>query len=330
MPDAEAGPVETPVAGPEAPAPVAAPGWLDRAPVEPWCPAALESAIPWGRDFRYADAASRLASGPAGWSLLGGTRRGRLHAHRGEFREDAFGLHAGDRCFVLAAADGAGSCRLSRIGAELTCRTAVRALATALQAPSAGIPEPGGWLGAAAANAVTAAVEALTALANGAGIAAKEFRTTGLVAVWWDSPLGPLLACAQVGDGFIAVRRADGRVERAGAGDVSEFSGEVSCFIPDSGASERARAGVVLDATDITAVILATDGVEDPFYPVERTGPLLLSQLADGVTSSAPHFQRQELHGPVFGPDGERELLRWLAFERRGENDDRTLVAAWR
>jgi hypothetical protein len=70
--------------------------------------------------------------------------------------------------------------------------------------------------------------------------------------------------------------------------------------------------------------------VEDPFYPIERNGPLLLAQLADGVSAPAPNFQRQDPHGPVFAPEGEAHLLRWLGFERRGENDDRTLVAAWR
>jgi hypothetical protein len=81
----------------------------------------------------------------------------------------------------------------------------------------------------------------------------------------------------------------------------------------------------------VADVLVATDGVEDPFYPIPRTGPALFAQLDGGVAAPLDGFQRQSAHGPVLG-DGvpgavaAARLLEWLAFEKRGENDDRTAV----
>lgn len=311
----------------------AAPAWLDRAPEGPWCPPELREALPWAAAADYADLRTALHPWRAGWTLVGASRRGRLHAHRGEFREDAFGIETGEQFFLLVAADGAGSCRLSRIGSECACRAVVRRLGAVLAdvvPPAVDSPALHQWLAALLAPALSAAIQDVAELARASGIDPREFRTTLLTAVWFASPAGELLAVSQVGDGFIAARRSDGRVERLGAGDVSEFSGEVSCFVPDDGASTRAQAIAVTDGADVTAILLGTDGVEDPFYPIERHGALLYSQLVGGVSEPAQHFQRQESQGPVFAPDGDQQLARWLGFERRGENDDRTLVAAWR
>jgi hypothetical protein len=281
----------------------------------------------------YADTASTLLGWRAGWSLVGASRRGRLHAHRGEYREDAFRIETGEQFFVLVAADGAGSCRLSRIGSEFACAAVtrrVRAALTGAAAPSGEAAAVHGWLAALAGGAIETAVADVAELARVASVDPRELRTTLLAAIWFTSPAGEILVASQVGDGFVAVRRRDGRVERLGAGDVSEYSGEVSCFVPDVGASSRAGAVTVIDGADVSAVLLGTDGVEDPFYPIERHGSLLCTQFADGVSAPAQHFQRQETQGPVFAPDGDQQLVRWLGFERRGENDDRTLLAAWR
>ena len=310
----------------------APPTWIERAPESPWWPPELGPRSAWTEGRCHADICSELLLGAPGWSLVGASRRGRLHAHRGDFREDAFRIAVGEGFFVLVAADGAGSCRLSRIGSEYACDAAIRRVRAALEQASAADVggDPRSWVGDAVGVALSAAVADVDMLARNSSIDPKELRTTLLAAVWWPWEDREYLVSAQVGDGFVALRRTDGTVERLCGGDSGEFSGEVSCFVPDDGAARRARATVVIDAADVAAIILGTDGVEDPFYPIERHGSLLFSQLAEGVAAPAQHFQRQELHGPVFGPDGDRQLIRWLGFERRGENDDRTLVAAWR
>lgn len=324
MPDAEALPAET-----AAPIPM----WQERAPEGPWCPEDLAAGVPWAAGYSYQDQRALQVAGPGAWRLLGATRRGRLHAHRGEFREDAFRLVSGDSFLALVAADGAGSSRWSRVGAESACQAIEGYLRNRLRpaaAPATGVAALRAWLGDVVGGALPAAVETLEHLARSTGVSPTALRTTALLAVWWRSTLGEFLGAAQVGDGFIVIARADGELERAAAGDVSEFSGEVSCFLPDPGSADRGRAATVLDADDLSAILLATDGVEDPFYPIERHGPLLLRQLREGVQAAAPDFQRQAVQGAILGPDGGDRLLTWLGFERRGENDDRTLVAAWR
>jgi hypothetical protein len=88
-----------------------------------------------------------------------------------------------------------------------------------------------------------------------------------------------------------------------------------------------------LPLADVTDVLVASDGVEDPFYPIARTGEALFAQLRDGSAGRLPDFQRQATLGPIVGasaPAGgaaAERLAEWLGFEKRGENDDRTLVA---
>ena len=129
----------------------------------------------------------------------------------------------------------------------------------------------------------------------------------------------------------LALRGTDGAVRLLGAADAGEYSGEVSCFVPDACADARAATVSTADLADVAAVLVATDGVEDPFYPIPRTGPALFAQLDRGVDAPLDGFQRQPAHGPVLGDgvsDGEaaERLLAWLTFEKRGENDDRTAV----
>lgn len=59
--------------------------------------------------------------------VLAASRRGQSHEHDGRFRDDDFAVDFDIKtdCFVLAVADGAGSARYSRKGAQLACDTAV-------------------------------------------------------------------------------------------------------------------------------------------------------------------------------------------------------------
>jgi hypothetical protein len=80
----------------------------------------------------------------------------------------------------------------------------------------------------------------------------------------------------------------------------------------------------------VADVLVATDGVEDPFYPIPRTGPALFAQLDGGVAAPLDGFQRRARTARAGRRRARRRaaarLLEWLAFEKRGENDDRTAV----
>jgi hypothetical protein len=185
-----------------------------------------------------------------------------------------------------------------------------------------------GGSAAAVAAGVHAARDAIAELAARAGRPEQDFRCTLLLAACD----GAGLYATQVGDGAVAVERRDGAVTIAARGDHGEFSGEVAAFLPDLSAATAAAADVRHVAADgVRNVLLMSDGVEDPWYPLPRTGPTLLAQLRDGVAAAAAGFTAQEVQPEVLGAaDAAARLAHWLTFEKRGENDDRTLVVAWR
>lgn len=308
----------------------AAATWQERAAAELWCPPELLShlgdGLAWVAAATYADADARAVDAGAGWRLVAATRRGRVHAHAGAHREDAYALASAGGVALIVVSDGAGSSRWSRVGAEVTCRETVRGAVAALAGAQA---LDAAALGAALASGVRAACDVLRALAERAAVPARDFRCTALaVAV---DPAAGALAAVQVGDGVIALRTTDGTVRVVGSGEAGEFSGEVSCFVPDACADARAAAVHLTALADVADVLVATDGIEDPFYPLGRTGPALFAQLYDGVTAPLDGFHRQPAHGPVLGPgvppaDAAERLAAWLGFEKRGENDDRTAV----
>ncbi|GEM_PF-904681 len=63
-----------------------------------------------------------------GWHMIAASRRGKMHAHKGSFREDAFALGHVDGWHVMVVADGGGSCPLARVGANLAATTAVNTI----------------------------------------------------------------------------------------------------------------------------------------------------------------------------------------------------------
>ncbi len=332
-------------AAPPAEAPVVAATWQERPAADAWCPAELVphlgDGLAWLAAVEYRDVDARADDAHPGWRAVAATRRGRVHAHAGAHREDAFAVASGGGALVAVVSDGAGSSRFSRVGAEVTCREAAAAAARALAARPERTAEA---LGAALTAGVAAACAALRGLAERAGVPPRDFRCTALAVALHDEPggAGGVLAAVQVGDGVIAARTADGGVLVIGGGDGGgEFSGEVACFVPDACADARGAAVHALPLAGVTDVLVASDGVEDPFYPLARTGAALFAQLRDGTASGEAGpppegFQRLAAVGPVVGPrapaagEAAGRLAEWLTYEKRGENDDRTLVALTR
>ena len=279
-----------------------------------------------------------------GWRVLAGTRRGRLHAHHGTHREDAF-FHGGDtvrgRFWIFCVCDGAGSSRLSRVGAEVTCRRVVGELsrvfgehADAWAALTVDALKP--ELEAAIAEAVREDADFLAALAAESGGEPRDFRCTLLLTVLYCHGDAELACLSQVGDGFLAGINRQGAARRYGpAAAPGGFSGEVNCFVPDEGCAAQARPfGIIPSTANLDALLLCTDGIEDPFYPVEANVGALFEQFGKGtpaptvpgLTWVAPISKLAEADPEV----ARRRLAEWLAFEKKGENDDRTAMYIYR
>jgi hypothetical protein len=285
-------------------------------------PQSWHTHLPWAETLSYANEHLQQAYADAAWHVIGGTTRGRVHANDGTHREDAMAIAASPHLVILIAADGAGSSRWSRVGAETACRTVLNTLTPALTHPEAD-------LGVLLRESVSQACRVIEEVAHRTGEPTREFRSTLLAACWLRTPDGESLHAIQVGDGAMVARRSDGSVLRLVNDVQGEYSGEVSAFLPDENA--LAAVAVQHEASDVQAVLVMTDGVEDPFYPLQRHGGRIVDQFYLGVRDGSPMLDRQGAHGPIVGSPRALEHLReWLAFERRGENDDRTILGAFR
>jgi serine/threonine protein phosphatase PrpC len=263
-----------------------------------------------------ADGASADVPLPGGGRLLVASRRGRLHAHRGDHREDAMAWRTGGDGWCVAVADGAGSAVYSRVGAHVAAQVVVHEALRALR--------HGHALSAALSTAADAVQAALDTLAAQAPCAPRDLRTTLLVAVG----TGERLALMQVGDGAIVCEGPTPPFRQPIAPHSGTYSGEVAHFLPDAGAVDALRASILeLEAGAAHTVLLATDGVEDPWYPLARHAPALLASLAGEAAPMPEGLLLAGTAAPLRVADGAGDaLLQWLAFEKRGENDDRTLA----
>ncbi len=321
MPD-DLGAVE-PLAGESAEWPVVpAAVWESRLPEVPWCPEALVTALEPTFVTRACLEPATLTFVRAAWRVRGASLRGKAHAHRGEFRDDALASHADGNLLVLAVADGAGSSALSRVGAAVTAEMAVACTVKRYHASAPSEPDSE-RLGTAMAHAVHDAAIRLHALAAAADVSPAAFRTTLLLV----AILGDLMLVSQVGDGAVLVQHLDGTVARVGAMRETAWAGEVTCFVPDACAMTQAAALRRLRAGDVALIALMTDGVDDPFHPLEQSGEALIAQWRHGTSASIGTAQQVAAASVLDDTDA---LLRWLSFEQRGEVDDRTLLLAWR
>ncbi len=277
--------------------------------------------------------------------LLGASTRGRSHAHVGSYRDDAFALEALESGWqILLVADGAGSARYSRRGAELICQTAATYLREHLNGPLAetlsassrawAMNQPSDelhqrlktqlatLLGQAAYQAL-AAIHAQAKLVADAQV--KDFASTALIGLCRHfhadayGPGGSLCACYWVGDGAAAVYSQGSRVELLGLGDGGEFTGQTR-FLDASALSPEAisQRTCFAWAEDLTAFILISDGVSDAKFPTALN------------LASLPHWDSlwAEVSPLLSGAGAAEQLLDWLNFWSPGNHDDRTLVLA--
>jgi serine/threonine protein phosphatase PrpC len=269
------------------------------------------------------------------WRLLAASVRGKLHAHKGGWREDSYCWGIVDDWTILAVADGAGSASHSRIGSNLACVTVVKKLQELLGGLKLGFGErqpPDSdlkRLRSLLANATEKARLNLVLESQQRKIAFKELSTTLLVVVhtpWHDKEL---LTAIQVGDGAIGLIASDG-FRRLGFSDHGEYSAETR-FLTSPGIELEFENRVVFSLpSNIQALALMTDGVSDDFFPEDQK----LIELFQGNPIIGISTKNDE---PVFGllqkftsaSTGD-QLRDWLRYEKRASSDDRTLMLMYR
>jgi len=239
--------------------------------------------------------------------ILGASRRGKGHAHEGKYREDAFALIAGDNSsdtwWFAAVSDGAGSCRLSRVGARIATARAAAWVKAQFQALA-----PAELM----RTAISEAIHALDLEAKNRACEVRDLSCTLLCVLWVQSSdsTGNLFTF-QAGDGLIA--EVGHSISPVASGDSTQTAGETHFLT-----GQQVRTTLTSRFSSMAyerlpdAIILMSDGVSDDLIPLSTNGPILAKELEQFSTPGS----------------STKDLMDLLAYEKRGSFDDRTLVVA--
>lgn len=259
-----------------------------------------------------------------GWQIAAASVRGKLHAHRGLWREDSFAVAdieiANGVWSVVAVADGAGSSPLSRVGSQLACETALHDLARSLNAidelaaeQAALIAEDLPRLREALVHSGVAALDAIREQAQLRGKPLAAFASTLLILVRRAWQGAQLCAALQVGDGVVALWDANG-VTLLGEADHGQHSSETRFLTTGGVEGELATRVKFSIKKELRAFAVMSDGVSDDYFPEEKR----LGEVFEAVV-------------PLMNEDNAGAALEnWLGYEKKGSSDDRTLIVGCR
>jgi hypothetical protein len=255
-----------------------------------------------------------------GIMLVAASVRGRLHAHLGQWREDAFALGAFGDWAIACIADGAGSSRLARVGANLAADEALGELRKGFDTTS---------LCDRLTDALRAARKALEREAGARDCELRDLSTTLLLIAFRRTRDCDYLGWIGIGDGLIALKNRAGICGVVSDEDHGAFAGETRFLTTgEFEACLTGRARCKEFPSRIGAVMLATDGVSDDFFPTHRrVAELFEADSIAGMTDVAGLPLRGLLPSLSEGEAPLAEsLMRWLTYEARGSDDDRTLA----
>lgn len=260
------------------------------------------------------------------WRLAAASVRGKLHAHRGGWREDAFRhalANAADGTYsVVVVSDGAGSAPLSRVGSNLLCQTALDSLCSALSqsAPLSNdskelVERDLPLLRAVLVEAARLALQKIRDEADRRAGKLSDFACTLLILVRREWNGQQLCAALQAGDGAIALWNEDETLTLLGEADHGQQSGETR-FITSSGMEAELPARVKFTIRPhLRATMVMTDGIADDYFPETQRLPELFHTVLPLVESATTPGAA---------------LLDWIDYEKKGSADDRALVVCWR
>lgn len=261
------------------------------------------------------------------WKLAAASVRGKLHAHRGLWREDSLAYdmaNAADGSWTITiVSDGAGSANLSRVGSKLLCAVALQHLKNGLTqlAPLASDDKTliARDLPVLRALLVAAATVALQQLREEAASRARlpgDFASTLLILVRREWNGSQLCAALQAGDGAIALLDDDAILTLLGEADHGEHSSETK-FLTTNGMEAELPSRVKFSIRPrLRAALVMSDGVADDFFPETVRFPELFGQVLPLVEAD-------------FAKSG-AALLDWIDYEKKGSSDDRALIVCWR
>ncbi len=290
-------PGSTPITGPVmTPPPEETPALVPKKPTTGWKFLHVPEGEPDGHTYTYAMPEARSAEGLA---IVAARVRGKKHKHEGTHCDDWVEAATIGKWTVLAVADGAGSCRFSRVGAKASCRNSVAVMQEALRDIDLQTLEPADWARETGTNRfrcdkLNTVAEAIhKAMQTSYDVIVKETEArktaeydrvltrpievkdlscTLLIAVHVPVMIGGkkydwVMGC-QIGDGMIAAVSKSGTLTLLAVPDTGSFSGETE-FITSKNKLESAALWGRTQAvpTDLSALMAMTDGVADDYFP---------------------------------------------------------------
>ncbi|MEN9918572.1 MAG: hypothetical protein RL662_1008 [Bacteroidota bacterium] len=273
--------------------------------------------------------------------MVAASQRGRSHAHEGNARDDDFRLAqlCEGNWYIMAVADGAGSAKYARQGANIACNTVSEICQTQLSKYNKEVDElikdfdkersdaKRKKLGDALYNIIGSAVfkayKNIEKEAADSGSQVKDYATTFLVSIAKKFRFGWFIATFWVGDGGIGIyHKETGYLKIMGEPDGGEFAGQTRFLtMPEvmqpAEIYKRLRFEIV---DDFTALILMTDGVTDPKFETDANLAKIekWNELWDDLSASVMLTDDNEAAAD--------QLLKWLDFWSPGNHDDRTIA----
>lgn len=252
--------------------------------------------------------------GVPGWRIAGVSVRGKMHAHDGRYRDDAWlaGKSPKDKWNILAVADGGGSYALARIGAEVVVKAAVETLVAKLPAEEFIDSAIHGVMADALDKAYVALEHKAEELAKERpGTSTRDLSTTLLVLV--HCPSKNIVCIGTIGDGLVALQKQSGEPIKLAEADAGLSAGEV-VFINNVTARDWWKRVKQYKLSEHPRFLVAmTDGVADDVVETENNFRTLFNMLAETTRCEDPAT----------------ELLEFLKYEKRGSFDDRTLAVIY-
>jgi len=277
--------------------------------------------VPVSEPDPQSEATATAQLSPEGYLLLGARVRGKKHKHEGTNCDDWFHTQISGRWTIVAVADGAGSKKLSRVGARVSCERASQLLAERL----AGIQfhqafnfmsEEAELIQKNLYDAVRAAFFAVEKAAGdradnpayqkymGRKTAPEDLSATLLLLVHTTYPTRTgeesLVMSYQVGDGVAAVLNPQGKITQLGKPDSGAYSGETDFLTSRKQLDvEQLSRRTDLFQGPLRALLVMTDGVADDYFPADPGMSRLYADLvltgilkpdAAGADAAKPPF----------------------------------------
>lgn len=252
---------------------------------------------------------------PGGWHIVGASRRGKMHAHKGIYREGAFALGGVDGWQLMVVADGGDSCPLARVGSQLAADTAMDTMVQHIKALSLSSLDSSDICETALRMGLEAAWVALESEAQKRQVPLGHLGTTYLSVVHRSDEQGSVVGIIQVGDGLVAAEFTNGKIVSLAEPDVGETAGVTVLLTNEHWQDWLDRISVQPIQAEIRLLVAMCDGVAHDFVPFERHLPDLFVALGHSVLSNQEN------------PEG--ALLDFLGYDKRGSVDDRTLTLVY-